>query len=398
MIKALISFVLFLFLIIVSTANAVTPISDPHGPSGEWNLYRVVNAMMGTSFTSSAQLAPYEIECDAWWHEWDGFIRIYATYAGYNQNLYWENSTSSGFILSASADGLFYPDVHFYTTGGNFYFKDVTTGGTWYSLDSMNSDGKSHMVTYHFGNDVYICGFEDYNGLGDKDYNDLVFKITYGAAPCCVPTVSDIPDQKIWKCDDFTTIPLDVYVTDCDHNDSQIIWTCSGQVDCTCNIDSNRVATITCPHCWTGSETITFTARDPDGHTDSDPATFTVQPNEAPIVSDIPNQTIVRGGNFATVNLDNYVHDPDNPDWQITWSWSGNVNLIVNIVNRVATITYPPGWMGSETITFTATDPHNCSDSDSAIFAVTCGTTCKSPCSAVGGIVIPINKFGLLSP
>ena len=392
------SFVL-LFIIIPVVANAVTPVQDPHAPGGELNLYQVVNAMMGTSFTSSAQLGPYEITCDGWWQEWDGFIKIVATYAGYNQDLYWENSSSSGFILSASTDGINYnANVLFNTTGGNFYLKDVTTGGTWYSLDSMNSDGQTHMVTYSFGNDVYIVGFEDLSGLGDKDYEDLVFKITYGAAPCCIPSVSDIPNQTIWVGDNFNTINLDNYVADCDHVDSQITWSCPDGVHIDVSI-TNRVATINyAPPNWTGSETITCTATDPDGHSDSDDVTFTVQPNACPIVSDIPNQTVVSGGSFAVINLDNYVHDPDNTDSQITWSWSGNVDLIVSINNnRVATISYPSGWMGSETITFTATDPHNCSDSDSAIFAVTCGTSCKSSC-AVGGIVVPVNKFVLISP
>lgn len=398
--KSFVLYTLILIFIIVpisAISLACTPVSDPWGPGGELNLYQVVNATLGTSFTSSSQLCPYEILCDGWWHEWDGFIKIYATYAGYNQSLYWENSSSSGFILSASADGIFYPNVHFYTTGGDFYFKDVTTGGTWYSLDSMNPDSKTHMVTYYLGNDTYVCGFEDLSGLGDKDYQDLVFVITYGAAPSCVPAVSDIPDQTIWVGESFTPIHLDDYVTDGDHPDSAITWTCTGQVNLICNINSNRVATITYPTGWNGSETITFKATDPDGHSDSDDANFTVKPNECPIVSDIPNQTIVTGNSFTTIHLDNYVQDPDNADSEITWSYSGNTNLIVNInSNRLATIQYLSGWMGSETITFTATDPHGCSDSDSAIFAVTCGPTCAAPCSAVGGVGIHAHR--LISP
>src|SRR4030067_1784615 len=395
--RGILILLVLLITIIPVVANAVTPVQDPHAPGGELNLYQVVNAMMGTSFTSSSQLGPYEITCDGWWREWDGFIQVFATYAGYNQDLYWQNSSSSGFILTASTDGIFYPNVLFNTTGGNFYLKDVTTGGTWYSLDSMNSDGQTHMVTYAFGNDTYICGFEDLSGLGDKDYEDLVVMFTYGAAPCCIPSVSDIPDQTIWVGDNFNTINVDNYVADCDHVDSQITWSCPDGVHIHASI-SNRVATITyTPSNWTGSETITCTATDPDGHSDSDTATFTVQPNACPIVSDIPNQTIVSGGSFALINLDNYVQDPDNTDSQITWSWSGNADLIVSINNRVATISYLSGWMGSETITFTGTDPHNCSDSDSAIFAVTCGTSCKSSC-AVGGVVVPVNKFVLISP
>ncbi len=92
-----------------------------------------------------------------------------------------------------------------------------------------------------------------------------------------------------------------------------------------------------------------------------------------PVVSDIPNQTVAEGSSFTTIQLDNFVSDPDNSDSEITWSYSGNTQLTVTIDgNRVATITAPNGeWNGSETITFTATDPSNASDSDQATFTIT---------------------------
>src|SRR5690606_11585508 len=107
---------------------------------------------------------------------------------------------------------------------------------------------------------------------------------------------------------------------------------------------------------------------------DSDPATFTVTAvNDAPVVSDISDQSIAEGSAFATINLDDYVTDIDNTDAQITWTYSGNTELTVSIdVNRVATITIPTSdWNGSETITFTATDPGLLTDSDPATFTVT---------------------------
>ncbi len=63
--------------------------------------------------------------------------------------------------------------------------------------------------------------------------------------------------------------------------------------------------------------------------------------NDAPVVTNIPNQTIAEGGTFATINLDNYVSDVDNTDAEMTWTYSGNTQLTVSIVNRVATITTP---------------------------------------------------------
>jgi hypothetical protein len=86
-------------------------------------------------------------------------------------------------------------------------------------------------------------------------------------------------------------------------------------------------------------------------------------PNEAPVVADIPDQTIAEGSSFATINLDDFVADPDNADNTLGVSISGS---------RVATISVPnPDWNGAETITFTATDPGTLFDSDSATFTVT---------------------------
>ena len=66
----------------------------------------------------------------------------------------------------------------------------------------------------------------------------------------------------------------------------------------------------------------------------------------------------LKGSTFATINLDDYVSDLDNTDAEMTWTASGNTELTVAIVDRVATITIPDiDWNGSETITFRATDP-----------------------------------------
>ncbi len=172
------------------------------------------------------------------------------------------------------------------------------------------------------------------------------------------PEIYDIPNQTINEGSSFAAINLDDYVNDVDNTDAQISWTYSGNNALGVSI-TNRVATITIPNAdWYGSETITFICTDPGSLSSSNPATFTVNNiNDAPMVSDIPNQTINEGGSFATINLDSYVSDVDNTDAQISWTYSGNNALGVSITNRVATITIPNvNWNGSETITFTASD------------------------------------------
>ena len=94
--------------------------------------------------------------------------------------------------------------------------------------------------------------------------------------------------------------------------------------------------------------------------------------NSSPLVSGIANQTIDINEDFTPINLDDFVTDPDHADSEMTWSFSGNDKLSINIDgNRIATITDTNDeWTGSETIIFTATDPDGASDSDTAIFTI----------------------------
>ncbi|MFC1877149.1 Ig-like domain-containing protein [Thermodesulfobacteriota bacterium] len=95
--------------------------------------------------------------------------------------------------------------------------------------------------------------------------------------------------------------------------------------------------------------------------------------NLPPVVSNIPGESIAEGSSFATINLGDYVEDPDNQDSQIIWTYSSLTNLTVSISsNNIATIgVVDTDWNGSELITFTATDPGLLSDSsDPAEFTV----------------------------
>jgi len=92
--------------------------------------------------------------------------------------------------------------------------------------------------------------------------------------------------------------------------------------------------------------------------------------NDPPVVADIPDQMINEDDSFNVIFLDDFVVDAESLDEEIIWSVSGNSNLSVDIVDRVATVSYPLGWHGNEMITFTATDSGDLSDSDDATFTV----------------------------
>lgn len=81
----------------------------------------------------------------------------------------------------------------------------------------------------------------------------------------------------------------------------------------------------------------------------------------------VKNQCIYTGESFETFDLDDcIVGEVDH------YGYSGNIDLTVAIDNEnVVTITYPAGWTGIETITFTAYDEEdNKIDSDDAKFEV----------------------------
>lgn len=216
----------------------------------------------------------------------------------------------------------------------------------------------------YFGTDMFIVQVSD-GSLADFITVNVTIEPVNDA-----PVAGDIPDQSVYIGQSFNNILLDFYVVDVDNADTEIAWSTSGTSNLSVNI-VNRVATITAPVDWVGSETITFRATDPGNLWDEDEATFTVMPNEAPVVTDIPDQTIAQMASFATINLDDYVSDPDHTDLDMEWTVAGNWYLNVSIVDRVATITPPVFWTGSETLTFRATDPGGLWDEDSATFTVT---------------------------
>ncbi len=94
--------------------------------------------------------------------------------------------------------------------------------------------------------------------------------------------------------------------------------------------------------------------------------------DQPPVVTGIPDQTIAVGGAFQPIELDHFVTDPDNTPDQMTWSVTGNTDLLVSISpERVAQITPPrPDWIGREQLVFTARDPAGLTSTVAAVFTV----------------------------
>ncbi|MFC2084492.1 T9SS type A sorting domain-containing protein, partial [Bacteroidota bacterium] len=94
--------------------------------------------------------------------------------------------------------------------------------------------------------------------------------------------------------------------------------------------------------------------------------------NDAPIISEIPDQVILEGEIFSSINLDEFVYDPDDLTNSIQWNFEGNLELEIDIdTNRVVLVSVPfEDWNGNEEITFFAFDKGGLYDQDTVLFSV----------------------------
>ncbi|WP_274021552.1 tandem-95 repeat protein, partial [Vibrio parahaemolyticus] len=120
-----------------------------------------------------------------------------------------------------------------------------------------------------------------------------------------------------------------------------------------------------------GDAEITYTLTD-GALTDQATVNVTVNAvNDTPVVeSNLADQTLAEDFTPYTIDLNTAFSDVDNVDGELTFSVSGNSNVLVSIENGIATISPTADWNGSETLTLTATDPSGESVSQTVDFTV----------------------------
>ncbi|MCS0409000.1 tandem-95 repeat protein [Vibrio diabolicus] len=189
-----------------------------------------------------------------------------------------------------------------------------------------------------------------------------------------VNSVNDAPialnDTTITEED--TSVTIDVLPNDTDIDgdalsiESASVPSDQGQVEI---IDGKLVFTPT--ENFNGDAEITYTVTD-GSLTDQATVTVTVNAvNDTPVVeSNIADQTLAEDFTPYTIDLNTAFSDVDNADGELTFSVSGNSNVNVSIENGIATISPTADWNGSETLTFTATDPSGESVSQTVNFTV----------------------------
>ena len=189
------------------------------------------------------------------------------------------------------------------------------------------------------------------------------------------PVFTKIPDQEVEEKTELSSIVLDEYLSDPDHDISKLKIEVTGNKDIKVNINAKtrEVSFKTPNELWNGSETLTFTVTDPEGGVAKTTMKLSVKSiNDPPVMKDIPEQTIKEKGQFKDVELDKYVSDLDHGKDKLKWSITGNRELKVSVDgNRVMKVTPPsPQWNGSETLTIKVTDPEGATDERSIAYTV----------------------------
>ena len=221
-----------------------------------------------------------------------------------------------------------------------------------------------------FGNTIATFTVMDPEGGSAKQ--DVALNVRSVNDP---PVFKKIADQAIEEKNEFTSFILDDYLSDADHDFSKLKVEVTGNRDLKVNIDNrSHEVSVKIPHDqWNGTETLMFTATDPEGARASTSAKFTVKAiNDPPVMKDIREQTIKEKGEFQPIELDNFVEDLDHAKNRLKWTITGNKELKVAMdAAHVARITPPsPQWHGAEALTFKVCDPDNACDERTANFTV----------------------------
>ena len=221
-----------------------------------------------------------------------------------------------------------------------------------------------------FGNTIATFTVMDPEGGSAKQ--DVALNVRSVNDP---PVFKKIADQAIEEKNEFTSFILDDYLSDADHDFSKLKVEVTGNRDLKVNIDNrSHEVSVKIPHDqWNGTETLMFTATDPEGARATTSAKFTVKAiNDPPVMKDIREQTIKEKGEFQPIELDNFVEDLDHAKNRLKWTITGNKELKVAMDGaHVVRITPPsPQWHGAETLTFKVCDPDNACDERTANFTV----------------------------
>jgi hypothetical protein len=205
----------------------------PNSNTGEYEVYTAVNSLLGTSYTSNAQIDSLEYTGDAstWVQTSNGGYNVISVGAAATETLQVYNASTPGTLISplggftgsgavgnGTSGNPYIGASSVFPVGTNFGFAMnsvyAPNSYIWNSNPTLNSDGMDHMLAYNLSaltgtkiyvtdpntgltsqvtlENPYLLAFEDMplggatGNLSDMDYNDLTVLVN-GVAPVPEP-------------------------------------------------------------------------------------------------------------------------------------------------------------------------------------------------------------------
>lgn len=183
------------------------------------------------------------------------------------------------------------------------------------------------------------------------------------------PIVGGIPDTTIVAGTQGRWIDLDDFYYDIDNTDDQMTWTWGRQANAdsmaTVNINQfNRDVTLkSIDKTITGVDKIIFTTTDPDNKFADDICIVTVVDDVMKPSLDLPPKVGFASGDSATLDLDDYVLDPEYPKSELNWAWFNNINCSIQLEEpdetrtRPVLFSGPENWIGVDIVEFLVSNP-----------------------------------------
>jgi len=231
---------------------------------------------------------------------------------------------------------------------------------------SVQIDPTTHVATLSAPHNWYggpeTITFHAIDPEGAEGSTSAQFEVLSVVEP---PAFSRIPALS-FKEDESTSIDLDDYLSDPDHDNSELEISVVNPPHISARLDgATRVLTFNAPRDWYGGpEVVVLKAVDPDSASAEAEISVKVTPvNDPPVLEDIPPIAFDEDSSIS-LDLSGYVSDVD--DTKFSWRYSGAENLKVKLDSSSGALelSAPKDWYGGpEIITFTVSDASGASDS-----------------------------------
>lgn len=233
-------------------------------------------------------------------------------------------------------------------------------------------DSSTHVVTFTApstfrGSETFIFTVGNGAGVSTSDTMQVIVDSPPSLIASAISDTLRIQEDSL-----KAVLYLPGIVTDPDDSVSALTWfftASGGKVTATVANDSLRLkGTLN----FNGNETLRIAVYDAFGLGDSLSVPVKVSPvNDPPVFSALSAVSIERTSSY-TLNVASYVTDVDGD--ALTLTWAAPSHLVVTKNGMVLTISGVPGYIGSERLRLTVTDPGGLSDTDSLLVTLTKAT------------------------